>query len=168
MRSEARQTIKAAAKPAALAFALLCAMLASGCAPLPHNTDAGDDRAAHRDALPARDAASETLQAAIHAARPRQSNLSRARGLLQDLLAAEDPGSRALHPYARALLEQIQERQRLAGLNERLGQQLERNAAALKDSEQRNEALQRKLDALAEIERSLAPPAPAPAAPHPQ
>ena len=104
--------------------------------------------------------AEQTLQAAISAARPRQSNLPRARNLLQGLLAAEDAESRALQPYARALLDQIQERQRLLGLNERLNQQLEQSAAALKDSEQRNEALQRKLDALAEIERSLAPAVP--------
>ncbi|ENO87738.1 hypothetical protein C666_10375 [Thauera linaloolentis 47Lol = DSM 12138] len=145
---------------------MLCATVATGCASLP-DTDAGESGAApHADAgPPARNAAAETLQAAIGAARPRQSNLPRARNLLQGLLSAEDPDSLALQPYARALLEQIQERQRLAGLNDRLGQQLERSAAALKDSEQRNESLQRKLDALVEIERSLAPPALQPSAP---
>ncbi|WP_341643949.1 hypothetical protein [Thauera sp. SDU_THAU2] len=149
--------------PAALLL-LLGALLLSSCTALPH-LDKAEDGASHHGETQAT-TAEQTMQAAIRAARPRQSNLPRARSLLQGLLAAEDAESRALHPYARALLEQVQERQRLAGLNERLGQQLEQSAEALKDSEQRNEALQRKLDALAEIERSLTPPVPA--APRPR
>ena len=145
--------------PSAALLLLLGALLLSSCAALPR-LDGAEGGAAHHGETQA-STAEQTMQAAIRAARPRQSNLPRAQSLLQGLLAAEDAESRALHPYARALLEQIQERQRLAGLNERLGQQLEQSAGALKDSEQRNEALQRKLDALAEIERSLAPPVPA-------
>ena len=106
--------------------------------------------------------AEQTLTRAIRAAGQRPPNLARARSLLEGLLAADDPNARALHPYARALLEQLSERQRLSTLNERLTEQLERSTAALEESEQRSAALQRKLDALAEIERSLAPRGPAP------
>ncbi|WP_240498754.1 hypothetical protein [Thauera propionica] len=106
--------------------------------------------------------AEQTLERAIRATGQRPPNLARARSLLEGLLAADDPDARALHPYARALLEQLGERQRLTTLNERLTEQLERSTAALEESEQRSATLQRKLDALAEIERSLAPRGPAP------
>jgi hypothetical protein len=106
--------------------------------------------------------AEQTLERAIRATGQRPPNLARARSLLEGLLAADDPDARALHPYARALLEQLGERQRLTTLNERLTEQLERSTAALEESEQRSATLQRKLDALAEIERSLAPLGPAP------
>jgi len=149
----------------ALAVAWLCAALATGCASLSAPDASRDDATHQQDTASARNAAEETLHAAIRAAKPRQSNLPRARRLLETLLAAEDADALALQPYARALLEQIQERQRLAGLHERLTQQLERSNDALKDSEQRNIALQDKLDALAEIERSLAPRVPSPIRP---
>jgi len=84
--------------------------------------------------------AEQTLERAIRATGQRPPNLARARSLLEGLLAADDPDARALHPYA----------------------QLERSTAALEESEQRSATLQRKLDALAEIERSLAPRGPAP------
>jgi len=106
--------------------------------------------------------AEQALERAIRANGQRPPNLARARSLLESLLAADDPDARALHPYARALLEQLGERQRLTTLNERLTEQLERSTSALEESEQRSAALQRKLDALAEIERSLAPRGPAP------
>lgn len=108
--------------------------------------------------------ADRQLQRAIQAAHPRGGNISRARNLLEGLVAADDAASRALHPYARSLLDQINERQRLGQLNERLQQQLERSAQQLAESQLHAEGLQRKLDALAEIERSLSP---RPAAPLP-
>ncbi len=101
--------------------------------------------------------AERQLQRAMQAAHPRSGNTSRARSLLEGLLAADDEASRALHPYARTLLDQLNERQRLGQLNERLEQQLERSAHQLAESELHAEGLQRKLDALAEIERSLSP-----------
>lgn len=96
------------------------------------------------------------LQPVLQAAHPRTGNAARARTLLESHLAARDDASRALHPallpYARALLDQIIERQRLDAANVRLTQQLERSGQQLKDSQQLNEDLQRKIDALADIE----------------
>jgi hypothetical protein len=92
------------------------------------------------------------LQPALQAAHPRTGNAARARTLLEAHLAARDEASRALLPYARTLLDQIIERQRLDVANVRLTQQLERSGQQLKDSQQLNEDLQRKIDALADIE----------------
>lgn len=114
---------------------------------------------------PRSDAAERLLQQAIQAAHPRTGNPARARALLEALLAAGDDASRALHPYARALLDQLTERQRLDAANLRLTQQLERTGQQLKDSQQRGEDLQRKVDALADIERRLPARAPTRAAP---
>lgn len=112
---------------------------------------AGDD-----DDAPARAGRSEhQLQKAMQAAQPRNGNLQRARAQLEALLAATDDDARALHPYARSLLEQINERQRLDLANQKLTQQLERSNQQLKDSQAKADDLQRKLDALADIERSL-------------
>ncbi len=116
-------------------------------------------------AEPRSDAAERQLLLAIQAAHPRTGNPARARALLEALLAAGDDASRALHPYARALLEQLAERQRLDAANLRLTQQLERTGQQLKDSQQRSEDLQRKVDALADIERTLPARAPTRAAP---
>jgi hypothetical protein len=94
------------------------------------------------------------LQQALLAAHPRTGNPARARALLEATLAATDDASRALHPYARTLLDQVVERQRLDAANVKLVQQLERSGQQLKDSQQQAEDLQRKMDALADIERS--------------
>ncbi|AOF83589.1 hypothetical protein BSY238_2273 [Methyloversatilis sp. RAC08] len=96
---------------------------------------------------------SSPLQQAMQAAHPRTGNAARAKAMLETLLAATDDASRAQHPYARTLLDQINERQRLSQLAERTNQQL-------KDSQLRTDELQRKIDALADIERT--PPARAP------
>ncbi|MDP3874500.1 MAG: hypothetical protein Q8Q80_17705 [Methyloversatilis sp.] len=93
------------------------------------------------------------LQQAMQAAHPRTGNAARAKALLETLLATTDDASRAQHPYARSLLDQINERQRLV-------QQAERTSQQLKDSQLRNDELQRKIDALADIERT--PPVRAP------
>lgn len=97
------------------------------------------------------------LQQAMVAAHPRSGDMARARTLLETLLAATDDEARPLHTYARTLQEQLAERQRLDGVNARLAQQLERSGAQLKDSQQRADDLQRKIDALTEIERSPLP-----------
>lgn len=148
---------------------LLCAALAAGCASLPGigaNADAAGLRT-DGDTEPTLEptTAQAILQRAIHAAQPRQAKLQRARSLLEKLLAADDAESRALQPYARALLQQIDERQRLGALNARLSQQLARSNDALKESKEHNEKLQQQLDALTEIERSLTPRAPVHALP---
>lgn len=157
--------------PLALSAALI---LLAGCAaplPDPEPDPAPDAAAAPRatqgaEAVPGADAAQRKLQRALHALQQRPPNLARARNQLDSLLATRDEDARPLHPYARVLIDQINERQRLGLQNERLAQQLERHALELKESQLRNDELQRKLDALAEIERSLSPrsgPAPGPA-----
>ena len=146
-------------------FVLLCTALLAGCASFPKLNASPDEAELRTEADAKPDAAEDILQQAMRAAQPRQSKLQRARSLLEKLLAAEDPDSRALHPYARTLLQQIDERQRLTGLNERLSRQLARSEGALKDSTERNGTLQQKIDALTEIERSLAPRTPAPTLP---
>jgi hypothetical protein len=93
------------------------------------------------------------LSEALPAAHPRTGNAARAKPLLEKLLAATDDASRAQHRYARTLLDQINERQRLL-------QQAERHAQQLKDSQLRTEELQRKIDALADIERTPSTRAP--------
>ncbi|WP_018413195.1 hypothetical protein [Methyloversatilis thermotolerans] len=142
-------------------------LLLAACASAPRPPATGDGAA---DAMPAREAAADVarsddaarerdaerrLQQAMQWAQPRGGQLARARSQLEAFLALDDEAARTLHPYARALLDQVMERQRLDAANSRLTQQLERSAQQLKDSQARAEELQRKLDALADIERSL-------------
>lgn len=101
--------------------------------------------------------AERQLQQAMQAAQPRGGNLMRARTLLEALVASSSDEARAVQPYAKSLLEQVIERQRLDAANVKLTQQLERSSQQLKDSQARADELQRKLDALADIERSLPP-----------
>ncbi|HMY78642.1 MAG TPA: hypothetical protein PLT98_07840, partial [Thauera aminoaromatica] len=68
-------------------------------------------------------------------------------------------------PYARALLEQLRVRQQVAALAEHLRRQLDERARAsdaqaleLDALRRQNAALQRQLEALAEIERELTSP----------
>lgn len=75
-------------------------------------------------------------------------DLVRAQGLLEGVLKANDPAAASLHPLARALANQYQERLKLETQNEKLAQQL-------KESLRRNTVLQDQLDALSDIERSL-------------
>lgn len=146
----------------ACALALLTAL--SGCATLAEpEADASaavraDDSAAKAAPESAtQQSATARLQRAIQLAQPRQSNLGRARTLLDGILAANDEEARSVHVYARALLDQINERQRLTANNERLTQQLDGSARQLREIQQQRDDIQRKLDALAEIERSLSP-----------
>lgn len=107
------------------------------------------------DASSADGGAEHRFRQAVRAAQPRGGNLSRARSLLESLLASNDDDARALHPYAKAMLDQLIERQRLDAANRKLAQQLERTGVQLKYSQARADELQGKLDALADIERSL-------------
>jgi hypothetical protein len=79
----------------------------------------------------------------------------RALGLLDGVLKSREPAAASLHPLARALASQYQERLKLESQNDKLLQQL-------KDSQRRSSELQEKLDALTDIERSL-PVRPTPA-----
>jgi hypothetical protein len=81
-------------------------------------------------------------------------DLARAQSLLEQILRTTTPAAQELHGAARAFAAQYQERVRLEQQNERLSQQL-------KETQKRNDELQEKLDAMADIERSL-PPRPAP------
>lgn len=75
-------------------------------------------------------------------------DLYRALALLETVLKSGDPAATSLHPLARILTNQYQERLKLEMQNEKLAQQL-------KESQRRSSELQEKLDALADIERSL-------------
>ena len=116
-------------------------------------------------AVSPREAALQRLHAAVQASQPGQTRPNEARRQLERLLADDSPDARAHHPYARALLAQIRERQRLATQVDRLEHELAAHDQALADSQRRAAELQRKLDALTAIERRLAPrplpPAPA-------
>ncbi|WP_018227959.1 hypothetical protein [Methyloversatilis universalis] len=138
-------------------FALLLPLALTACAggrPAPSpEAPAASPTAAQPEALMS-DAERQLLQA-LQAAQPRGGNPARARTLLDALLAAQDDASKAVHPHARALLDLLNERQRLDAANQKLTQQLERSSQQAKDSQARADELQRKLDALADIERSL-------------
>lgn len=89
------------------------------------------------------------IRMAILLGQPRAStDLVRALGLLDGVLKSSDPAAASLHPLARSLANQYNERLKLEMQNEKLVQQL-------KESQRRSSELQEKLDALADIERSL-------------
>lgn len=149
------------------ALVAILAGLPAGCANLQPAGDAVAT-AATIDAA-ADDDARRKLHAAVQASQPGTPDLAGARRMLASLLTDDSTEARAWHPYARALLEQIRERQRLAALGERLEHELEAHRRdveardqALAELRRQHDALQRKLDALAEIEHRLAPPAVAP------
>ncbi len=127
--------------------------------------------ARERAALAGREQTPLTLtQQALLATRPPGDNLPRAIALLHAVLASPDPDAQALQPLAHLLVDQLLERHRLEEVTDRLTQQLERTGQHLKDTRRQVDLLKEKLDALAEIERTLpgrSPPAtpPVPAAP---
>lgn len=89
------------------------------------------------------------LRLALLLGQPRAvQDLVRALSLLEAVLKSSDPAATSLHPLARVLASQYQERLKLATQNEKLLQQL-------KESQHHNGELQEKLDALSDIERSL-------------
>ena len=76
------------------------------------------------------------------------ADLPRAQALLDKVLRANDPAAASMHPLARLLATQYHERLRLQAQNERLLLQVT-------ESQRHNAELQDKLEALANIERSL-------------
>lgn len=83
------------------------------------------------------------------------ADLVRAQSLLDGLLKSTDPAAVSLFPLARLLSSQYNERQKSQMQNEKLTAQGEQLGQQLKDSVRRSAELQEKLDALADIERSL-------------
>lgn len=92
--------------------------------------------------------ATRVRQAMLLAQARGAADLTRANGLLEQVLKSAEPAAVSLHPLALALSTQYHERQRLQAQGERLQQQLS-------DSQRRSGELELKLDALAAIERSL-------------
>ncbi len=89
------------------------------------------------------------LRLAMLLGHPRGSqDLGRALVLLEGILKSAEPAAASLHPLARILADQYHERLKLDTQNDKLAQQL-------KESLRRSGELQDKLDALADIERSL-------------
>lgn len=76
------------------------------------------------------------------------ADLPRAQALLDKVLHSNEPAAASMHPLARLLATQYHERLRLQAQNERLLLQVT-------ESQRRSSELQDKLDALANIERSL-------------
>ena len=170
-RPKAHAALRGAARARrVVAHSLLPAVLAAlaGCAGLPAWPTPADEANTPSAAALAHEAAQQRLHAAVQAAQPGQDRLVTARRALESLLADDSAEARAHHPYARALLEQIRERQRLSAQNERLARELDERARGVEASSgelellrRQNAELQNKLDALTDIERRLSPPAPA-------
>ena len=76
------------------------------------------------------------------------TDLPRALALLETIQRSHVPEAASLHPLARLLSTQYQERIKLETQSDRLAQQL-------KESQRKREELQEKIDALADIERSI-------------
>lgn len=76
------------------------------------------------------------------------ADLARALTLLDAVQRSHAPEAASLHPLARLLSTQYQERIKLETQNDRLGQQL-------KQSQRKSDELQEKIDALTDIERSI-------------
>ena len=91
----------------------------------------------------------EQLRHAILLGHPRaSSNLAGARSLLDAVLVSSSDEARALHPLATLLANEWQSR-------EQLHERMRRLESRLETVEREREQLQQKIDALAEIERSL-------------
>ena len=90
------------------------------------------------------------------------ANLPRAQSLLAGILKSNEAAAGSLHPLARLLATHYGERQKLEQQNARLTAQMTEQMNELEDrlsdSQRRNDELQRKIDALADIERSLPKP----------
>ena len=82
-------------------------------------------------------------------------DLVRALALLDGVLKSNEPAAASLRPLARAMASQFSERLKLQIQIEKLQIQNEKIGLQLKESQRRNIELQDKLDALADIERSL-------------
>ena len=82
-------------------------------------------------------------------------DLPRALALLDAVLRAREPEAASLHPLARLLAVQYQERMRLEAQGDRLGQQLKDSQRRRDELQEKRDELQEKLDALTDIERSM-------------
>lgn len=82
-------------------------------------------------------------------------DLARAIALLEGVLISGEPPAASLHPLARALVNQYNARLRLQLQSEKLFAQNEKLGQQLHESQRRGLELQEKLDALADIERTL-------------
>ena len=99
------------------------------------------------------------LRMAMLLGQPRTpANLPRAQSLLAGILKSNEANANSLHPLARLLATHYGERQKLEQQNTRLTTQMNELEGRLGDSQRRNDELQRKIDALADIERSLPKP----------
>ena len=76
------------------------------------------------------------------------TDLARALAMLETVLRLRAPEAASLHPLAKLLATQYQERLRIETQNDRLGQQL-------KESQRARDELQQKIEALTDIERSI-------------
>ncbi|MBT0960201.1 hypothetical protein [Denitromonas iodatirespirans] len=101
------------------------------------------------------DPMSQMRLALLHAQPRADADLARAIGLLDKLMANRTPEAAALKPLARILHVQLSSRARLMAQNEALLADAQSGREAVAD-------LQKKLDALTAIERTLKAPAPGP------
>lgn len=83
------------------------------------------------------------------------ADLVRAQNLLESVLKSGAADAASLHSLARLLSSQYQERLRLDQERSRLEQQNDKVGQQLKDSQRHADELQQKLDAMANIERSI-------------
>lgn len=81
--------------------------------------------------------------------------LIQAQNLLDGVLKSNETAAASLHPLARALSSQYSERLRLGAQNAKLAEQVEQLVQQLKDSQNLSVDLQEKINALADIERTL-------------
>jgi len=86
--------------------------------------------------------------AMLHGMPRAPADLARAQAILDTVLRSHAPEAASLHPLAKLLATQYQERLRIETQNDRLGQQL-------KESQRKRDELQEKIDALTDIERSI-------------
>ena len=85
-------------------------------------------------------------------------NLAKAQSLLASILKSNEATASSLRPLARLMTTHYSERQKLEQQNARLTVQMSELEEQLSDGQRRNDELQRKIDALADIERSLPKP----------
>lgn len=83
------------------------------------------------------------------------TGLAQAQNLLDGILKSNEPTAASLHPLARLLSSHYSERLRLGAQNAKQAEQIEQLAQELKDSQNLSVDLQQKINALADIERTL-------------
>lgn len=83
-----------------------------------------------------------------------QQDLGKGLALLEGVLKSTEPAAVSLHPLARQVADNYQERMKLENQLEKQSQSLNQQ---LKDSQRKTAELQEKLDSLANIEKALIP-----------